>query len=704
MEMVSAIGLDGAIAHLRCTRGNAESESWLSFLERSRFALDRAGSRGELVASLQQMGWDDEDPVVAASCRSSGVPPPVLHAVTRTRRGSGDVITLSGHGSRVRVVAELRPGVLVSASDDGTVRTWSRTDGQEITCCDVGEVRALVPVGGGDRVAVAVRGRGIELWNMADACLVHRFDCPEDSRSWVIVQRELSVSAGFFDGSVHSWAVNSPALRFQHQIHAGPVRAMVTTSSGGLLSGAYDGTVVLATQGSECRRLSSHQHPVRAVVAGGGCLASADDGGTTIIRSADGDDLLMIAGPRRGVHQLCLLDDERLLAIADFDGTVRIVDLVTGEQIGECAGHLARVRAMFESGDGRLVTASDDRTVRHWSLPRGDEADRMTGHVGWVRAAVELSDGSIASASADGTIRIARRTASTGPPPGHRGWIRAMVDVGGGVLASGAEDGAVRLWDVSTSEGTVVVDQDVSTVRALASSGEWLVSGSDNGSLASWRLRSGCPPEATARMMTDDPIRALAVAGVDTVTTAGAQGSVVARLVDTLEAVGSLDLSAHGGCRRACALSRGRVAIGAEDGSIAVWCPAADDLHWLSGHTGRIWALCASEERLVSVSFDRTVRVWDVNCGETIASCGAPLGLSWAVADVTAGLVAFVSPVGIVRLVDLVDLSVVGRVDLRHATCCAETASFGGGQLRIAVAGDSPSPTFLEVNLDSIRA
>jgi WD40 repeat protein len=60
-------------------------------------------------------------------------------------------------------------------------------------------------------------------------------------------------------------------------------------------------------------------------------------------------------------------------------------------------------------------------------------------------------------------------------------------------------------------------------------------------------------------------------------------------------------------------LSDGRLASGAEDGSVRVWDPQrrAEPLMF-KGHAREVWALAVLPDgRLASGSWDRTVRVWD---------------------------------------------------------------------------------------------
>ena len=61
--------------------------------------------------------------------------------------------------------------------------------------------------------------------------------------------------------------------------------------------------------------------------------------------------------------------DDRHVLSGGFGGEARIWTL-SGELVGELAGHESSVNAILVSRDGSLaITASSDRTVRSWDLP-----------------------------------------------------------------------------------------------------------------------------------------------------------------------------------------------------------------------------------------------------------------------------------------------------------------------------------------------
>ena len=136
--------------------------------------------------------------------------------------------------------------------------------------------------------------------------------------------------------------------------------------------------------------------------------SAADDGSVRIWDPATGEQLQQLTGARGGVNSVAWAPDATRLASAADDATVRIWDLATGAPIGNpLTGHAGDVNSV-------AVTRRHpprQRQQRHHRADLGPRhrraAPTLTGHTDPVRAVALAPDGTrLASAGGDGTVRV----------------------------------------------------------------------------------------------------------------------------------------------------------------------------------------------------------------------------------------------------------------------------------------------------------
>jgi WD40 repeat protein len=535
---------------------------------------------------------------------------------------------LDGHEGGVSSVAVGEVdgrAVIISGSDDRTVRVWDLATGKArgepprghaVWVCSVavGEVdgRAVIVSGSADRA--------VRVWDLATGKARGEPLCGHEG--WVNsvavgeVDGRAVIVSGSYDWTVRVWDLATGQARGEplrgHESGVNSVAVGEVDGRAVIVSGSGDRTVRvwdLATGQPRGEPLRGHEDEVRSVAVG------VVDGRAVIVSGSDDRTVRvwdLATGQARGeplrghefwVYSVAVgeVDGREIIVSGSYDRTVRVWDLATGQERGEpLRGHESGVNSVAVGEvDGRavIVSCSDDRTVCVWDLTSEQaRGEALRGHEVWVYSvAVGEVEGRavIVSGNGDRTVRV--RDLATGQPRGeplrgHEERVRsvALGEVEGrAVIVSGSGDRTVRLWDLAAGQprGEPLCGHEggVSSVAVGEADGRAvIVSGSDDRTVRVWDLATG--------QRRGEPLRGHEW-GVNSV------------------AVGEVD-------------GRAVIVSASDDRTVRVWDLATGQPRGkpLRGHEAGVGSVALDKVGgravIVSGSVDRTVRVWDLATGQ----------------------------------------------------------------------------------------
>jgi WD40 repeat protein len=294
------------------------------------------------------------------------------------------------------------------------------------------------------------------------------------------------------------------------------VRALAVSDDGEVLAAGDDNGVITVWELPEVRRLlqiDASPGTVTSIVIGDGALVAAGSAAMTSWRLRDGAQLARAYETRAN---LLLAPDGTTLFSMSYDGKPNVWEWPTLRKVRTAEDFYGSLSQVVATPGRELAAGLERWGIRVWELPSGRLLERIGGN------------GPLALAP-DGSL-LAGTPGQQPPPPaqrgdvalwhlpsgdpagtltGHAGNITSLtITPDGGLLASAGREGTVRLWRLPSGEPAGVLDvherpvswdlgsrDEVGRLTVTADS-RFLVAGSRNGRLRTWRLPSGEPADA----------------------------------------------------------------------------------------------------------------------------------------------------------------------------------------------------------------
>lgn len=248
-----------------------------------------------------------------------------------------------------------------------------------------------------------------------------------------------------------------------------------------------------------------------AVFAVDNKLLTGSFDGTVRIWDIDTAEEILRMQHDNGVITAEITSDGKLIASGSFDDTARIWDVSNGQEISRMQ-HDDVVRDVAFSPDGKqIISGSDDGTARVWETKTGNEVFRIQ-HDSQVLVVAYSSNGKwVASGGEDGTIKVYEAVNGTEVALfQHDGNVNSIAfSPDNSLLVSGSSDKTIRVWSIKRGvEISQMPHEDSVDFVTFSGDSEWVVSGSSDKTVRVWETMTG---QEVARRQYNSSIQTIAL-------------------------------------------------------------------------------------------------------------------------------------------------------------------------------------------------
>lgn len=353
-------------------------------------------------------------------------------------------------------------------------------------------------------------------------------------------------------------------------------------------------------------------------------LLGTDGGRLEVWRLLDGERVWIQPDAGAPIRSLAVEDDGDFAWVGRKDGTLERWDLQAGERLESREAHEGAVNglAILEGGK-KIVSVGDDGRIVLWARAQAEPVAELGARGEPALCAVAITRDAVAVGFADHVIEARQLDGRLKYTlTGHGGAVRAMSFMPAQRwLVSGADDHGIKVWDADGREVLARLGHHGNLIHGLVGTpaGDRVISVSTDRKAKIWDPSSGGLSEE--QLAHTDWIRTVALGpGGEWGVTASRDGTAKVweiasgRLLATVGDGGASVESV------AVVPDRDEIALGLENGDIELWGwrTPARRLR-LRGHGKTIAAIdLLPGGRLISGSYDTTIRVWDLESGQSL--------------------------------------------------------------------------------------
>ncbi|WP_026734978.1 AAA-like domain-containing protein [Fischerella sp. PCC 9605] len=441
---------------------------------------------------------------------------------------------LRGHKAGIKTVIFSPDGeLIVSGSDDGTIKLWQR-DGTLIkTLSNVSNVFSVRFSPDGKILASGSNDGTIKLWQR-DGKLLKTLTRNDSIYTFNFSPEAEILASGGRDGKIKLWSSNGKLIQTING-HIGSIYSISFSPNGEMIaSGSNDGTIKLFRRdGMLINTLVEHQGSVNTLSFSpdGKIIASGSNDNTvklwnlkgkliktlnghnaeinsinfspdgTIIASGSGDKTIKLwksdgtliktlSGHNDSVMSVNFSPDKKEIASASLDATIKLWNLID-TPIPRFKRHQNIVTSISFSPDGtKIVSSSLDKTIKLWNL-EGEIVKTFKSDGKWIYFVSFSADGkTLAAVTSDGVVELRQEDGeliqTLADPQGDV--TRVSFSPDGLTLATGSSNHSVKLWskDGKLRKTLTGHNSDVTSIN-YSPDEKILASGGSDGSIKLWR-------------------------------------------------------------------------------------------------------------------------------------------------------------------------------------------------------------------------
>jgi WD40 repeat protein len=534
---------------------------------------------------------------------------------------------------------------LVTGSSDGAVRLWEVETGLErLLGRHQDEVWAVAISPDGQFVASGSQGGSVWGWEVSTGEKIFQVQ-----QEWPISELAFSPNGqwlvtGSTDGTTRVWDMQtgSEVNRTQgrtnlYEVAVSPDGQMIISGYGNVF-GEFEAVIWDVNSGEEITSVRHEGHSVGAASFSpdGQWVSTVGTDYTARVWNIDtGQEIARVVHESLPLEIAFSSDGQEVISV-DRHG-VRVWNPYRRTSIEMMHQGVVRVTAF--SPDGRWVaTSSDDGTARVWEVVTGQEIARVE-HRGCVVEALSFSpdgrwiiSGGRKVSSGDYKNSALVWEAATGQELArmeHQDGVSAVAfGPDGKLVVSGSQDGTVLVWEAATGQEVARMEHQggVSAV-AFSPNGQWVISGSGDGTARVWEATTGYE---IARMEHSGAVWTIAVSPDGRwVASAGVGGEIQVWEATTGQPVSWIEPDEWGAVTTVSFSPDGQWVVGgSERGTIRVWEAISGQEVSRMEHEGSVQSVSVSPDGqwLASAGWDNNqegwsneVRVWELGTGQLVS-------------------------------------------------------------------------------------